>query len=100
MLPVMFVETITADRDEWTRWSLSLRVATDPPTALVASIAWDSGNGTVTAVNVWDSPEAVADFFVERVHPTLSELGEPASRPVRHGQPLAFYARGLTIRDA
>ena len=92
----MFVETITADRDEWTRWSSSLRLATDPPASLVATVAWDNGDGTVAAVNVWDSPEAVADFFVERVEPTLQEAGEPVARPARHGQPLVFYARGLS----
>ena len=89
----MFVETITADRDEWTRWSDSLRIATDPPTSLVATIAWQNGDDTVTAVNVWESAEAVADFFIERVQPTLATAGEPKSKPTRHGQPLIFYLR-------
>lgn len=89
----MFVETITADRDEWVRWRDSLRLTDDPPSALIATIAWDSGDETVTAVNVWDSPEAVANFFMERVQPTLAADGEPRSKPKRRGEPLAFYVR-------
>jgi len=92
----MFLETITADENEWARWADSLRVATDPPASLVATMAWREGDGTVKAVNVWDSPEAVADFFIERVQPTIAALGEPQSKPIRHGQPVAFYVRQPT----
>jgi hypothetical protein len=52
--------------------------------ALIAAIVWDSGDGEVTAVNVWDTPGAIADFYVE---------GEPTRKPQRHGEPLAFYLR-------
>ena len=89
----MFVETIKADRGEWIRWRDSLRLASDPPASLIATIAWDSGDDTVTAVNVWDSPDAIADFFIERVQPTLAAAGEPTSKPTRHGPPLEFYVR-------
>jgi hypothetical protein len=89
----MFVETITADSDEWVRWQDGLQLASHPPASLIATIAWESGNDTVTAVNVWESAEAIADFFIERVQPMLAAGGEPASKPVRHGQPLAFYVR-------
>ena len=50
----MFLETPTADEDEWARWADSLRIATDPPASLVATIAWRGDDGTVKAVNVWD----------------------------------------------
>jgi hypothetical protein len=89
----MFVETITADRDEWIGWRDSLRLATDPPASLVATIAWEGDGGTVTSVNVWESAEAIADFFIERVQSTLAAAGEPRSKPVRHGPPIAFYVR-------
>jgi hypothetical protein len=89
----MFVETITAPRDEWERWNERIRLLTDPPEALVASIAWDAGDGKVTGVNVWDSAEAIGEFFVARVHPTIQELGEPSTKPMRHGPPVAVYLR-------
>ena len=66
---------------------------TEPPAALIASIAWQTEDGRVTAVNVWDSAEAVADFFVERVHPIVEAEGEPATKPMRHGEPVALYLR-------
>ena len=74
----MFVETITTTRDEWDRWNERLRMLADPPEALVASIAWQTANGDVTSVNVWESPEAVADFFIERVRPIVEAEGRPA----------------------
>ena len=89
----MFVESVTSPRDEWERWNERLRMLTDPPPKLVAAIAWQVGEGQVTAVNVWDSPDAVAEFFVERVQSALAD-GEPATAPTRHGEPLAFYVRG------
>jgi hypothetical protein len=90
----MFVETITTPRDEWDRWNERLRMLADPPAALIASIAWQTGDGEVTSVNVWESPEAVADFFIERVRPLVEAGGEPATKPMRHGVPLAVYLRG------
>ena len=30
-----------------------LRLLTEPPEALLATIVWDSGDGDVTLVNVW-----------------------------------------------
>lgn len=89
----MFVETVTSPAGEWHRWSERLRMLSDPPAALVASIAWDAGDGQVSAVNVWDSAGAVADFFVERVHPFVAAEGEPAVAPTRHGEPVAVYLR-------
>jgi hypothetical protein len=47
----MFVETVLLRRQEWERFHELLRYTTDPPGALVATIAWDSGDGEVTAVN-------------------------------------------------
>lgn len=90
----MFVETITTSRDEWDRWNERLRMLAEPPTALIASIAWLTGNGDVTSVNLWDSPEAVAEFFFDRVQPLVQAEGEPTIRPERHGEPLAVYLRG------
>jgi hypothetical protein len=89
----MFVETITAPREEWERMTERLRVHTDPPAALVASIAWSPEEGMVTSLNVWDTPEAVADFYVERVGPIVQAEGEPANKPRRHGTPIAVYIR-------
>jgi hypothetical protein len=89
----MFVETITAPNEEWQQWAERLRILSDPPAALVATIAWSATPGQVTALNVWDSPEAVSDFFVERVHPIVADEGAPAVSPTRHGEPVAVYIR-------
>ena len=89
----MFVETIVLPLPEWERWEARLRYAADPPKALVATVAWNSGDGHVTAVNVWDTPDAVADFYMERVRPIVEAEGEPTAKPERHGEPLAFYLR-------
>ena len=70
-----------------------MRLLTEPPEALVAVIAWDSGDGEVTEVNVWETPGAVADFFMERVRPIVEAEGEPPNKPQRHGEPIAFYLR-------
>jgi hypothetical protein len=89
----MFVETIALPRSEWERWHERLRYATDPPEALVAMIVRDSGDGQVTGVNLWETPKAIADFYLERVAPIVEAEGEPANKPQRHGEPLAFYLR-------
>jgi len=89
----MFVETINLPRAEWERWQEHLRYTTDPPEALIASIHWDAGDGHVAAVNLWDSPKAVADFYLERVGPIVDAEGEPTNKPKRHGEPLATYLR-------
>ena len=89
----MFVETIVLPRQEWERWHERLRLSADPPKALIATVAWDSGNGEVTGLNVWDTPGAIAEFFLERVQPFVEAEGEPPNKPQRHGEPLAFYVR-------
>lgn len=89
----MFVETITLPRPEWERWADSLNLSADPPSALVASVTWDSGDGNVTALNVWESAEAVGDFYMARVNEIVQQEGVPSNRPKRHGEPIAFYVR-------
>jgi hypothetical protein len=89
----MFVETVRSTRDEWDRWNDRLRLLDEPPLALVAAIAWQDTDGSVTAVNVWDTAEAVADFYVERVGPLVRSGGEPPAKPTRHGEPVAIYIR-------
>ena len=89
----MFVETITAPREGFEHWNEKLGILADPPAALIVSIAWDAGDGNVSVINMWDSPEAVADFYVERVNSVVETEGEPANTPRRHGQPIAVYVR-------
>lgn len=89
----MFVETITAPRDDWERWTDRLRLLSDPPPALVAVVAWDAGDGNVTAVHLWETPRAIADFFLDRVQPIIETEGIPESKPGTRGEPLAVYLR-------
>jgi hypothetical protein len=89
----MFVETITAPEAEWRQWTERLRMLSDPPAALVATIAWKAQEGQVSAVNVWDSPDALSEFFVERVNQIVADEGAPAVKPTRHGDAVAVYLR-------
>ena len=89
----MFVETIALPRAEWENWHERLRYGTDPPEALIATIVWDAGDGYVSGVNLWDTPQAIAEFYLERVGPIVEAEGEPTSKPRRHGEPLAVYLR-------
>lgn len=89
----MFVETVTAPQALWHQWSSRVRILSEPPSALVAVVAWDVGDGTITSVQVWDSPSAVADFFVERVQPLIEAEGPPDYKPVRYGNAVAAYFR-------
>ena len=89
----MFVETVTAPREVWQQWTTRLRLISEPPSALVAFVAWDVGDGLITSVHVWDRASAVADFFVERVQPLIEAEGPPDYKPVRHGNAAAAYFR-------
>ena len=89
----MFIETITAPREEWERWKDKIDMVNDPPDALVALVAWESSDGQVTQANVWDNPGAVADFFMKHVSPIIEVEGEPVNKPLRHGEPLAIFLR-------
>jgi hypothetical protein len=89
----MFIETVTAPRDEWEHWKERIGMLSNPPDALVALIAWEASDGYVTEVHVWDKPGAIADFFMEHVLPIIEVDGEPANKPLRHGEPLAFFCR-------
>jgi hypothetical protein len=88
----MFVERVTASRAEFDEWEVRLRLASDPPSTLVASVAWET-DGEVTTINVWDSPDAIADFFIERVAAIVEQHGPPASKPERLGPALRAYVR-------
>ncbi len=89
----MFIETVTQPSDDWHRWNDSLALYSEPPAALVASIAWNAGDDMITTVNVWDTPGAISDFYIERVLPLVQAEGEPANKPQRHGEPVSVYVR-------
>ena len=89
----MFVETMTSSRELWETFSERTRMVSEPPEALALSVARDAGDGRVTVLNVWDSPGAIADFYIERTRAVVEEIGEPPDKPKRHGQPLGFYIR-------
>jgi len=88
----VFVERVTAPLDEFELWDARLRMVAEPPSALVVSVAWES-DGVVTCINVWDSPEAIADFFLERVQPFVKAEGTPPNKPQRLGRALRAYIR-------
>jgi hypothetical protein len=89
----MHVQTVTAPRDEWEQWNERLRMLSDPPQGLVAAIAWNADDGQVTALNLWETPEAVADFFMQRIRPFVEAEGEPVNKPQHHGPPILVYFR-------
>jgi hypothetical protein len=90
----MFVESVTAPREIWQHWSNRLRLLSEPPAALVATVAWDTGDGSITSLNVWDDASAIGDFYLERVQAVVQAEGQPDYKPVRHGNPVAAYFRG------
>ena len=90
----MFVESVTAPREIWQLWSNRLRLFSEPPVALVAAVAWDTGDGSITNLNVWDDASAIGDFYLERVQAVAQAEGQPDYKPVRHGNPVAAYFRG------
>ena len=53
----------------------------------------EPGDGTITNVNVWDSPAAVGEFYLERVRAIVEADGEPEHKPIRHGEPVHVYVR-------
>ncbi len=89
----MFVETIRSTKEQYRHWDERLQLSDHPPPALVANIAWANSDGTITAVHVWDTPQAVGDFYLERVRLVVEAEGEPADKPVRHGTPVHVYLR-------
>jgi hypothetical protein len=96
----MFVETVSAPRVEWQTWTERLRLFADPPPALVSSIAWSADGSTIINVNVWESASAIADFYLDRVQPVIEAHGQPAYKPVRHGEPVAVYVRSQQVPAA
>jgi hypothetical protein len=74
-------------------------LSASPPSALVATVAWEAGGGMITSVNVWDNPSAVGDFFVERVQPVIEAEGPSDYEPVRHGNAVATYFRAQASSD-
>lgn len=89
----MFVETIDSERDEWEQWEERLGLGENPPDGLVLHLVWDAGGGRVGQLNVWDTPDKVSDFYVERARHVIAELGEPKGKPHRHGSALVFFMR-------
>jgi hypothetical protein len=49
-------------------------------------------------VNVWDSAEAVADSFMQRIRSIVEAEGVPTNGPQRHGEPIAVYLRGTRVQ--
>jgi hypothetical protein len=90
----MFVETLSSPADTWQDWTTRLRLFTEPPPALVSLIAWRADDGTIAHVSVWETPGAVAEFYLERVEPLIATDGPPPTKPVRRGEPVMVYQRG------
>jgi hypothetical protein len=55
----MFVETVTAPGEVWHHWTDRLRLFTDPPVALFASIAWEGCDRGRLVTRSRLSPEVV-----------------------------------------
>jgi hypothetical protein len=89
----VFVERVTLPYGEWEEWTGRLRLLTEPPSALVASLAWQSEDDTITSINVWDSASDIADFFLDRAQPILETKGPPSHKPERLGDAIHAYIR-------
>ena len=89
----MFVQTVISSRAEFDEAHRLLDIAADPPDTLLAAIAFSSGEDEVTLVNVWESPAAVAEFFVERIHSRTEGKGL-SGQNIPRGEPVFFWTRG------
>lgn len=90
----MFTETVTTARTKAEAvWEHS-RLFSDPPVGLVAAIAWETDDGNVTTVLVWETPAARGDFSLERMMPLFEAgtLGEEHGHPERV-TPVNVYLR-------
>jgi hypothetical protein len=88
----VFIERLSAPRGDFELWDTRLRLVTDPPPTLAVSVAWET-DGEATCINVWDSPEAIADFFFDRVQPLIEAVGPPVNKPQRLGHAVRAYVR-------
>jgi hypothetical protein len=52
----LLVERRSLSREEWERWHERLRYSSGSARGAVAAIVWESGDGEVMGVNVWDNP--------------------------------------------
>jgi hypothetical protein len=79
----MYMDKVTTSREAAEEvWNES-GLLDDPPTSLLALLAWEEQDGQVTTVSVWESAAARGDVAVSRVMP----LFEQGILDERHGSP-------------
>lgn len=76
----MFIDTVVTSRSEFDLIDDETGLFSDPPDALLAAVAWESGDDEVTVVHVWESAGARGRFAAENVLP-LVEAGQVTSKP-------------------
>lgn len=91
------MDKVTTSRDAAEEVWREARLLDDPPSALLALLAWEEGE-QVTTVSVWESAASRGQVAADRVMP----LFEQGLLDERHGSPhpvapIRIYLRGDTV---
>lgn len=79
----MFLETVTARRHILTLFTTRTKLFDDPPTGLLAAIAWEGDDDTATILVLWATPGARGDFALERVVDSFEDHELEGAEPQR-----------------
>ncbi|MEX1280571.1 MAG: hypothetical protein AB1Z55_07590 [Acidimicrobiia bacterium] len=88
----MFIDRVTTTPEELAIVDAEAGLFSDPPPGLAAAVAWESGEGEVTCLMVWDTPGQRGDFAFQKMMP-LIESGRVGADPDVL-QPTRIYLRG------
>lgn len=90
----MFIETVTAPREEHDEVLRASRLLDEPPPGLAASVSWEAADGMVTQLMVWDSPAARGEFAEKVMMPLFAsgQLANVTSDPTHH-KPVRVWIR-------
>lgn len=76
----MFIDIVTAPRQEVEFVDEEAGLFSDPPDGLAAAVAWEVDDDNVTVLMVWETPGARGDFAAEKMMP-LVEAGDVTTKP-------------------
>jgi len=68
-----------------------IALTSNPPAGLLSVAVWELDEDRVSALFLWETPEARGDFSAERIMP-LVQAGELTGRP-EGVQPFSFWSR-------
>lgn len=76
----MFIDIVTAPREEVELVDEKAGLFSNPPDGLAAAIAWEADDDNVSVLMVWETPGARGDFGAEKMM-SLVEAGAVTTKP-------------------